>query len=408
MAFKAPVDILNRSNQHCGVSRVSTFTDTTSKAAMEGAFAYDKLRLAELSENLWKFATRTVILRALGIDSQVWTPSTWAAGTYSVGSVVAYTPASGPYINETIYYEANAAKTIANTTNPDSDTDWVRYSGPIVIDLYDTGVDGTGTTSYQAGEVVLVPAAYAGGTTYTTNDVVRSGTTWYVSLTTSNTGNAVTDTAHWAVWTNRGRGEGSFGLTACNSPIPLTFPTGYSVYLSLYNNNSDNPVSATGNWLSVGGTIASLVIKYPIGAGPSSDFATANVFRLPYGFLRRAPTDPKGGQFSYLGARSGTVPEDWVPEDQYLTSRGTGLTTHVIALRYVADVTDVSLMDVLFCEALAARLAVEVMEPVTQNDTKFAKADRAYRTSVARARATNMIEIGPISPVENRYVNVRA
>lgn len=404
MTYTTPLDILNTSLQLLGQPRVATFTSTASKAAQDLAFAYDKLRLEELESNLWCFSTRRATLRAIGIDTVVWTPPTWVSATaYSAGAIVAYAPTSGPYVGETIVWQTKKAKTSSDTTTPDNDTDYSKFNGTLSIDLYNTGTEGDSTTSYSAGEVVLVPAAWASGTTYAINEVVRSSTTWYVSLAGSNLANAVTDTAWWAPWTSRGRSDGTFGVTATDSPIPLSFPGTVAVYVSLYNSNEDNPASSTVNWLSVAGTVQSLRIIWPIGAGPLHDLSTVNVFPLPNGFLKRAPSDPKGNQVPYLGARSGVPPEDWVVEDKYLTSRDAGPLT----LRFVADVIDVSRMHALFCGALAARNASQNNEGVTQDNAKGNRAARDYVLAIRRARRQNAIEVGPITPVENRYVLVR-
>lgn len=389
MAYRLPVDIANRALYHLGKPNIASFTDMSDEAHAIGQL-YDNLRLDEMARNLWKFATRRTILRSASIDSVLWTPPTWAAGTYSVGSVVSYTPGNGPYQGFASYWQTKAAKTGSNTTTPDNDADWQHYTGPLAFDLYDSD------TTYFAGEIALVPAAWGVGTTYAANAVVRSSTTWYVSLAGSNTGNAVTDTTWWTPWAAGGRTSGDWGLTAGETPIPLTYPGSYGVYLSLYNGNADNPVSATGTWLSLAGTVAAVNIVHP------ADSRAPNIFRLPNGFLKRAPTDPKGNQVPYLGAASGVPPEDWTPEGDYLVSGDTG----PMLLRFVADVTDVAAMDVQFCEGLAARIAVELAPP---DDPKAQrKAERAYSRAMMTARISNAIEVGPISPVECRYITVRA
>lgn len=395
MAYRLPVDVANRALYHLGKPNITAFTDESDEAHSLGG-VYDNLRLDEMARNLWRFATKRAILRAIGIDSVLWTPPTWAAGTYSVGSVAAYTPGSGVYAGYTSYWQTKAAKTGSNTTTPDNDPDWQHYNGPLAFDLYNTD------TTYFAGEIVLVPSAWAVGTTYAANAVVRSSTTWYVSLAGSNTANAVSDTTWWAEWSAGGRADGDWGLTASDSQIPLTYPGTVGVYLSLYNGNADNPVSATGNWLSLVGTVAAINIVYPVGAGPSVDTRSYNVFRLPSGFLKRAPTDPKGNQVPYLGAASGVPPEDWTPEGDFIVSGDQG----PILLRFVADVTDVAAMDPQFCEGLAARIATELapgMAPDRQQS-----AERAYRRSMSNARVSNSIEVGPISQVECRYIVVRS
>lgn len=404
MAYNTPLDIYNRALQNCGRKRVWN-TDEPSDAKEINA-CYDSLRLDELERNLWTFATKRVVLRPIGYDTVLWTPPTWSSGSnYSPGAVVSYTPAGGPYNGQVLFWYLTAAKT-GSTTTPDLDTDWHIYTGPVAIDLYDTGITTNSSQSYQAGEVVLVPAAYSAGTTYAENDVVSSSTTWYVSLTNSNLGNAVTDTTHWAPWTSQGRGNSTFGVTATKSPVPLTYPGTPAFYVSLYNKNADNPVSATGNWLSLGGTFEPLLLTWPVGAGPRQDITTKQAYRLPYAFMRQAPTDPRGGAHSWLGAASGSQPEDYVVEHGYLTTATFG----PLMLRFVASVIDVSDFHPMFAEALAARIANEVGPGLIEDkrlQVMMAKIAREYASKISQARAVNTIEVGPVTPTENRYVTVR-
>lgn len=409
--FDTPVDIINRALQHCRQPRITTVTDH-SEQAEETVFMYDKLREAEMSINLWRFATRRVILRALGIDTVTWVPVTWVATTtYAAGAVVSYSPPTGVYAAQTMYWQTSKGKTgSASALTPEVDPDWTKFFGLLTTDLYDTGAQGTSTTSYQPGEIVLVPAAYAGGTTYALNAVVSSSTIWYVSLTAGNIGNAVTNATYWTPWTSRGRSVNSYGVTASNSPIPLTYPTGWKVYISLFSNNQDNPVSATGNWLDLAAaSITPLQIMWPIGCGPSHDLYTSGVFALPNGFLKKAPTNPKGGQSPYLGAFSGVAPEDWVEEDRYIVSNSPG----PMMMRFIADIVDVTEMDASFCELLAASLAIDAAPSFKSLDPKLlptilSDTKQRYRAEHRSAVVSNAIEIGPISQVENRYVTVRA
>ena len=395
MAYRLPVDIANRALFHLGKPNIAEFTDQSDEAHSLNS-VYDNLRRDEMERNLWRFATRRAILRSVGIDSVLWTPPTWAAGTFAVGAIVAYSPGNGPYADQVSYWQTTVAKTGSTTTTPDNDPHWQHYTGPLALDLYDAD------TTYFAGEIVLVPAAWAVGTTYAANAVVRDSTTWYVSLAGSNLANAVTDTTWWAAWSSGGRTHQDWGLTAGDSPIPLTYPGTVGVYLSLYNGNADNPVSATGNWLSLTGTVAALNIAYPVGAGPGVDTRSYIVFRLPAGFFKRAPTDPKGNQVPYLGAMSGVMPEDWTPEGDLIVSGDAG----PIMFRFVADVTDVAAMNTQFCEGLAARIALELAPGMAPDKQQVI--ERAYRRTMSTARASNSIEIGPLSQVECRYILVRA
>lgn len=415
MAFAVPLDIATRTLQLLGLDPI-TLTDFNgspfvTKAAVNLNSSYDKIRLAELRRNLWVFCTRRVILRAIDIDTVLWTPPVWAAGAFGVGAVVQYTPTTGPYTGKASYWELSVAEP-GSSVSPDLDPLWHHYCGPLAVDLYNTGLSGTGSTSqvndsqnYQSGELALVPASYAGGTTYGINNVVNSGGQWYVSLINANVGNTPSSSpTAWALWTSQGRGNGLYGLTATKSPIPLIFPVGWSVYRSLYNNNADNPVNGTLNWINVGGSITPLQISWPIGTGPLYDTATSmNAFYLPSGFLKRAPTSPKQGQTGYLGANSGSMPEDYIIENGVLVSSNAG----PIMIRCIFDMTDVSEFDPMFCEGFAISLALENCEILTEKEDLDAKLERRYGRKMGEARAADAIENGPITPVENRYVTVR-
>jgi len=406
MAFSLPIDIVNRALQRLRVMRISSL-DAPSHQAAEAAAMYDDLRLSEVRRNLWKFATRRVVLRPIGIDTLLWTPAAWVSGTsYGLGAVVSYTPVSGPYTGVTAYWQLAVAES-SSTTAPDQDPNWKHYCGPTAVDLYNTGPEGSGNTSvnvattYQTGEIALVPATYAGGTTYAINDVVNYNSAWYVSLTASNTGNQPdTSPTHWALWTSNGRGNGTYGRTATNSPIPLTYPGTPSIYISLYNNNADNPASGTVNWVNIGGTVEPLQIAWPLGTGPFQDVSTLNASYLPNGWLKEAPLDPKAGQTTFLGANTGGAPEDWVYEGNLLV---TGYYNGSLTVRGVFDITDVTAFDPMFCEGLSARIALELCL-----DEQTQRMITEYNQMMSSARMTNAIEIGPIFPVENRYVTVRA
>ena len=402
MAFANPTDIVNYAIQLCGRHRVGSIDFDPSSESVEATAAYDLMREGELTRNLWVFATRREILRPTTIDSVIWTPATWSSGSnYSAGKVVAYAPTHGPYKGKTLYWDLQKVKAAA-TTVPDLDTDYHFYQGPTTINLYDSA------ETYEAGELVLMPPDYAGGTTYSTNDVVNSSGTFYVSLQDSNTGNAVSDTDYWIAWTSTGRANSSYGVTAAGSPLPLTYPTGYAIYRSLYNANVDNPDDGTANWLSVAGTVSPVSIPWPVGAGANDYRSQQYAYALPNGFLRRAPQNPRGGQSSYLGAHSGVAPDDYVLENGYLVTSGSG----GLMLRFVANVIDVPLMHSLFCECLAARIASSLantlLEPSRDRSLMMRRIDLVYARALRAAQGVNAVEVGPISPVENRYVLVRA
>lgn len=396
MAFDAPIDIINRALQLVGSSR-RALTDNQ-KNVTEGVFAYDKIRLAALRRNLWTFATRRVVLRAVGVDTLVWTPPTWSATTWTAGQVASYTPTSGPYIGDTLYWQTDAAKTSSNTTTPDNDANWHRYFGPVAVDLYDSG------HTYQSGEIVIVPAAWSGATTYAKNAVVRSSTTWYVSLADTNLNHAVTDTTWWAAWASNGRSATGWGETSTGVLVPLTYPGTPSFYMSLISSNGDNPLTSGSQWLSLTGTGAALLIVYPLGTGPLTQLATSNIFRLPFGYLRDAPGDPKANVSPFLGYPRGQYMRDWVREGDYIVSPEVG----PIMVRFIADIVDVPDMDPMFCEGLACQIALDsLVQSLTQAPDKRQELEQSFRRLMVEARNSNAIEMGPVDAPIDSYITVR-
>jgi hypothetical protein len=146
-----------------------------------------------------------------------------------------------------------------------------------------------------------------------------------------------------------------------------------------------------------------LLLVYPVGTGPSTETFSANVFRLPAGYIRKAPQAPKDGSKSILGAPSNATYDDWVLEGNYLVS-GTALP---IVFRFCANIVRVSDMDALFAEALAARIAMETCERLTQSDSKMGHAKQLYAMSISDARSINGIECGADEPPLDDYIATR-
>lgn len=102
----------------------------------------------------------------------------------------------------------------------------------------------------------------------------------------------------------------------------------------------------------------------------------------PFGFARKfqLPSD------CLKPIRENNV--DWTVEGrELLTDDGAPLN-----IRYVQQVTDPNTMDVLFREALAAAIAFDLCERLTQSNTKKEAAGRIYTATVAEARRVNAIE----------------
>lgn len=75
-----------------------------------------------------------------------------------------------------------------------------------------------------------------------------------------------------------------------------------------------------------------------------------------------------------------------------------------LALRYVADIEDASLFDAAFCEVLAARMAVEMCEVITQSNQKAQIVQGKYKDALATAYACDALENLPADPPEDPWV----
>lgn len=122
-------------------------------------------------------------------------------------------------------------------------------------------------------------------------------------------------------------------------------------------------------------------------------FEKARSFTLPSDSLRLYEDDPE------VTANN----KDWLIEgDKILTDD-----TAPLDIRYVRQVTDPNKMDVLFREALSARIAFELAEEITQSNAKKAAGLEAYKEAIANARRTNAIEKTSEKPPEDTWVTVR-
>lgn len=424
MAFIDSLDIANRACQHLGATRIaSTAEDSVNNAEM--AFAYDKLREAELRRNIWKFAIKTAVIRAIDATTFRLSPAQWNAGIqYLPGSVVA--DANGQL------WVSNRANNINN--DPNLTDAWDDYYGGLTVDVFDT----TGSTSYFAGDLVYVQKAdssysiylsmqnantetpnvadaWSATVTYNQDAVVTySGQTWrsLIALNLNNT--PVQGPANWVASQTYAAGT------------QVTGTDGF-IYTSINNGNlGNNPVTDNGTfwtdtdvpnawtntppvpassrlWTPLFASLTSFNFVYPVGYGPLSQQTTKNVFHLPSAFLRRAPQDPKNGIYSFLGAPPYNAMEDWIIENDFLLSGDTS----PIILRFVADITNVRRMDALFCEGLAARMAVETCETITNSNTKQGTCNNAYQKFMSEARLVNSIETAPTEPPEDDYILCR-
>lgn len=364
LEYSQPVDICNRALQHIGATRI-TALDDDSKNANACAFVYDKVRAAELRRNIWQFSCRRSAMRAAGFNTQLFVPTAYAgATTYAAGALVA---------SNNLYWQSQIAGNVGNTPGQ-SQGKWEVFFGQLYANPWDS------TTAYFPGEIVYGPFLWQASTTYASGNQVtdKNGVVWQSSVN-NNLGNIPATGSFWTV---------------------VVSPT-YTFYLSLLGGNSSNPTVA--NWLTLTGTSTAFAPLWPIQAGPRTQSFTKNVYPLPYGYLRTAPQEPKAGSQGFLGAPSGLAYNDWELDGNFLVTAD----VDVILYRFGADFTNVSAMDPMFCEGLAARIAIELCEELTQSGEKLKNAWAAYNTVMKEARLVNGIEEMPTEPYEDEYITVR-
>lgn len=454
-SFSTELDIANRALQHCGARQITSLTDG-SKAAFEVNSCYSKLRDAELRDNLWRFATRRTAIRPMTLGTMQLVPGVWSATkSYFNGSIVD---------DGTGTYWSSVAPVNLGNAPTDNSSFWEPYFGPLMASLYDptqgywagelvyeiTGNHGekinvyrarVGITANPAASTQTSAVTQGGATTLTVTttsttlaDDPSVGSTWlattqyqknmvvkyngyyYMSLFDGNTNNIP---SAYSLWGN--------AIAYSANTIVASYVDG-----NLYENVSpitggpEPSADTTGNWLATGdknpwtssflagtgsndyeilwdATLQDVNFDYPIATGPVIQTQTRNAYRLPSGFLRPAPQDPKAGSTNYLGAPSGHQYEDWVYDGDYIIS----MDNSTIVYRFVADITTVAEMDPMFCEALAARIGMEVCEPLTQSNAKITTISNVYKRAIDNAKRTNGIEVGPIEPPEDDYITCR-
>lgn len=424
MAFLDSLDIAKRVCQHVGVRQIQT-VDEDSKANEEITLAYDKLRRSELRRNVWRYAIRRVILRPIVMgETMIVQPADYSATTnYMPGSIVTDE-------NEQMWVSI-VPDNLGNT--PGTSVAWDEYFGPLTVSLYDS------TAAYFTGELVYKAGTYAGSfvvymSLEDNNDEVPTTVTAYSATTTYSLGDRVT----YGGLQYRSIIPFNLGVTPADAPAAFDIAVNYDInnqvtgsdgfiYTSLGASNlGHDPITDAGvhwstahvaaawastplmlptsqSWLPIIGDMTPVRFFYPIGIGPSTGAGSRSIYRLPAGFLREAPQDPKAGSTSFLGGPSALAYKDWDFEGDFIVSRS----SDIIMLRFVADVTDVSKMDDMFCEGLAATIALAVCEPLTQSTAKLQNIGAAYKTFMGEARMVNGIETGPTEPPEDDYISCR-
>jgi hypothetical protein len=293
----------------------------------------------------------------------------WAQATsYSSGNIVMFNGSE---------YLSLVNTNLGNFPNAAGSTSWVALSGgTLSMSLIDLNIGNNPANA---------PALWAVGTTYAAgNKVGGSDGMIYSSVGSGNVGHDPTTDAG-VHWTN----------TGVLNPWTTVFVQG----------------GGNDQWTQIGGAsfpngvgLSDPIINYPLGAGPAWQSWNKNAYRLPAGYLKRAPQDPSAGNFSWLGAPANNSTPDWQFEGDYLVTRDGS----PIVFRFVADVTDVTKMDDLFCEMLGAKIGVEVCETLTQSSAKVQVCQAAYRYAAYMARQANAIEIESEEGALDDWIAARA
>ena len=124
---------------------------------------------------------------------------------------------------------------------------------------------------------------------------------------------------------------------------------------------------------------------------PAWGFARA--FPLPIDCLRVLTVAPEPGPQPH-----------WIVEGRAILTDAPA----PLAIKYLRRLTDPNLFDPLLSEALAARLAVELCEALTQSNTKRQMLVNDYDAIVVRARSADAQEGVPPALAESPWVTARS
>jgi len=125
----------------------------------------------------------------------------------------------------------------------------------------------------------------------------------------------------------------------------------------------------------------------------SPDWGRANAYQLPSDFIRLLEDYPEDNSNS----------KDWQIEGRKIYSDD----DDPIYIRYIARVEDTSAYDSLFIEALAAKLAFELCEELTQSNTKKEGLRSDYEQAIRQAKRANAIENIAAEPPQDTWITVR-
>lgn len=120
-----------------------------------------------------------------------------------------------------------------------------------------------------------------------------------------------------------------------------------------------------------------------------------NRYTLPNDYVRLLRDDESGASV------------DWKIESDTTGRYILTTTASPLKIRYVAAVTDPNQFDALFAEALAAKLALECCEEITQSSSKKDRAQYDYDQAIAEAKRVGAIEKQAQEAPEDPWLQAR-
>ena len=124
---------------------------------------------------------------------------------------------------------------------------------------------------------------------------------------------------------------------------------------------------------------------------------TRNIFGYPTGYVRPANQDPRTQGSLYQRTSGGIQYSDF----EFVQA---GIITELTSIDfwYVQDTSTVTIFDPMFCEAIAAQLAMAALPALTQSPQKLQQIEPLYQSILQRAIAVDAIEVGNMEPVGDK------
>lgn len=101
------------------------------------------------------------------------------------------------------------------------------------------------------------------------------------------------------------------------------------------------------------------------------------------------------------------VPQDPSPDWQVEGRAIISSDSTPLDIRYIADIEDPTIFDAMFCETLAYRVALAIVQDMTQSATVQGELTNGYRNSLLEARKVDAMEAVPVAPNDTSWVTSR-